>query len=94
MIFQKKPQRGATPRREMPAISHHHVIAVAFLSAAVALGAIVTPSGEVNAKRQVEDRALTHREYAGARCRPAQRAGAGRGGRGRGRRHRGRPDRS
>ena len=32
MIFKPKAKRGATPRREMPAISHHHVIAVALLS--------------------------------------------------------------
>jgi hypothetical protein len=94
MIFQKKPQRGATPRREMPSISHHHVIAVAFLSAAVALGAIVTPSGEVNAKRQVEDRALTIENTPEPAAALPSAAGAGRGGRGRGRRHRGRPDRS
>lgn len=51
MIFQKNTPRGATPIRERPGISHHHVIAVAFISAALAVATVITPSGDVNAKR-------------------------------------------
>jgi hypothetical protein len=52
MIFQKKPQRGATLKRVAPPISQHHVLAVAGLCAAVALAAILTPSGDVSAGRE------------------------------------------
>lgn len=51
MIFQKKAHRGATPRSERQGLSHHHLLAVAALSALVAIGAAVTPSGDVKAKR-------------------------------------------
>lgn len=51
MIFGKQAPRGATRTTDRPAISHHHVLAVAVLSGLVALATIVTPSGDVNAKR-------------------------------------------
>ena len=51
MIFNKQPQRGATPLREPKGITHHHLLAVAGISAVVAVWAIVTPTGDVNAKR-------------------------------------------
>jgi murein DD-endopeptidase MepM/ murein hydrolase activator NlpD len=63
MIFQARRQRGATrvarPRTYdpesgsplRPQISRHHLLVVAGLSALVAIGAAVMPSGDVNAKR-------------------------------------------
>ena len=58
MIFHKKTNRGATPMRARPGISHHHVLAVAALSALVAVAAIVTPSGDVNATRSPQEKVL------------------------------------
>lgn len=58
MIFQRKAQRGATPKGERQGISHHHLLAVAALSALVAIGAAVTPSGDVKAKRSSAEEPL------------------------------------
>ena len=58
MIFHKKRPRGATLMRERQGISHHHVIAVAALSALVAVASIVTPSGDVNATRSTAEKKL------------------------------------
>jgi murein DD-endopeptidase MepM/ murein hydrolase activator NlpD len=51
MIFDKNTSRGATRLEDARGISHHHIVVVAVLSALVALAAIVTPSGDVNATR-------------------------------------------
>lgn len=58
MIFHKKTPRGATQTRARTSISHHHVIAVVLVSAAVAVAAMVTPSGDVNATRSVTEAIL------------------------------------
>ncbi|MDP5054696.1 MAG: peptidoglycan DD-metalloendopeptidase family protein, partial [Congregibacter sp.] len=55
MIAHKKTPRGATLITERQRISHHHILAVAGLSALVALAAIVTPSGDVNATRSITE---------------------------------------
>lgn len=55
MVFKDNKPRGATELRERQGISHHHVIAVALLSAVVAVTAIITPSGDVNARRSQQD---------------------------------------
>ncbi|MFT7289409.1 MAG: murein DD-endopeptidase MepM/ murein hydrolase activator NlpD [Halieaceae bacterium] len=57
-MFQTKPQRGATPTQNKQVIARHHLIAVAAISALVALIAIVTPSGDVKAKRSAEETRL------------------------------------
>lgn len=59
MITHKKTPRGATPIADRQGISHHHILAVASLSALVAIAAIITPSGEVNATRSVPETVLT-----------------------------------
>ena len=51
MIFHTNPPRGATPRRDRQQISHQHLMVVAGLSALVAIAALVTPSGDVKARR-------------------------------------------
>ena len=52
MIFHHtNPPRGATPRRDRRQISHQHLMAVAGLSALVAVATLVTPSGDVKARR-------------------------------------------
>ena len=52
MIFHHiNPPRGATPRRDRQQISHQHLMVVAGLSALVAVAALVTPSGDVKARR-------------------------------------------
>lgn len=55
MIIPKKAPRGATPVDDRKGISHQHIVAVALISALVAVVAIVTPSGEVNATRATAD---------------------------------------
>lgn len=59
MITHKKTPRGATPIADRQGISHHHILAVAGLSALVAIAAIITPSGEVNATRGVPEVTLS-----------------------------------
>lgn len=52
MIFHHiNPPRGATPRRDRQQISHQHLMVVVGLSALVAVAALVTPSGDVKARR-------------------------------------------
>ena len=51
MIFHKETPRGATRLDDIRGISHHHIVMVAVVSALVAVAAIVTPSGDVNATR-------------------------------------------
>jgi len=51
-------RRGATRVRSTASLSHHHIIAVAALSAIVAIAASITPSGDVNAKRSVAETEL------------------------------------
>ena len=52
MIFHHtNPPRGATPRRDRRQISHQHLMAVAGLSALVAVATLITPSGDVKARR-------------------------------------------
>ena len=50
-FYHTNPPRGATPRRDRQQISHQHLMAVAGLSALVAVAALVTPSGDVKARR-------------------------------------------
>lgn len=47
----REAPRGATLRRDRQKISHRHLMAVAALSALVAIAALVTPSGDVKARR-------------------------------------------
>ena len=50
-FYHTNPPRGATPRRDRQQISHQHLMVVAGLSALVAVAALVTPSGDVKARR-------------------------------------------
>jgi len=58
MRIQKKTPRGATPIVDRNGIAHHHIIAVAVLSVLVALAAVITPSGDVNATRAPQEQEL------------------------------------
>jgi len=51
MLFNASRPRGATRTAERPTISRHHLLAVAGITALVALGASVMPGGDVSAKR-------------------------------------------
>ena len=58
MFFRNSTPRGATPIGDRAAISHHHLLVVAGLSALVAIGTIVMPSGDVEANRSPAETAL------------------------------------
>lgn len=51
-------RRGATRMGDSATIARHHIIAVAALSAVVAIAASITPSGDVNAKRSTAEAEL------------------------------------
>ena len=53
MQFKKAP-RGATPLAQRPRVSHRHLLAVAALTAAVAIAALVAPGGDVEANRSAD----------------------------------------
>jgi murein DD-endopeptidase MepM/ murein hydrolase activator NlpD len=53
MQFKKAP-RGATPLAQRPRVSQGHLLAVAALTAAVAIAALVAPGGDVEANRSPE----------------------------------------
>ncbi len=64
MIFRKHAPRGATPIGDRQGISHHHLLVVAGLSALVAIAAVVTPSGDVKAKRSPAESSIEALETA------------------------------
>lgn len=62
MFFRHKAPRGATPLGDSAMISHHHLLAVAGLSAVVAIAAAVMPSGDVEANRSSAEVAIENIE--------------------------------
>ncbi|WP_084592428.1 peptidoglycan DD-metalloendopeptidase family protein [Pseudohaliea rubra] len=50
----KKPARGATPLAARSRVSHRHLLAVAALTMAVAIVALVAPGGDVEANRPLD----------------------------------------
>lgn len=56
MLFDKKTPRGATPLGDSPIISNHHLMVVCAVSVMVAIVAMVMPSGDVSAKRELESK--------------------------------------
>lgn len=50
-MFSNKPSRGATPLKKPARVSHRHLLALAGITAAVAISALVAPGGDVEANR-------------------------------------------
>jgi len=71
MLFRHRPKHGATRVRKRPSIERHHLLAVAALSAVVAITAAVTPSGDVNARRSAAETSIEDSPSAAALTDPS-----------------------